>query len=55
MTPHRSIDATVPSPSSAIQRCVAIRLVDDGIMIYDTENHQAWIRSDAAVRIEENE
>ena len=41
---------TEPSRES---RCAEISLADGGIVIYDTENHSAWIQSSDAVELED--
>jgi hypothetical protein len=39
---------SLPTPSG---RCADLELEDGAVVIYDTENHSAWIQSDGAVEL----
>ncbi|QLD85902.1 hypothetical protein HWV23_09245 [Natronomonas halophila] len=52
MTPPLEDDASEASPPVPADRCVDIELESGELVIYDRENHRAWIQSDDAVELE---
>ncbi|MFQ3319490.1 MAG: hypothetical protein ACI8UR_000941 [Natronomonas sp.] len=46
--PEHDRDDALPVRRS---QCVVIELENGEVIIYDTENHSAWLQSDAAVEL----
>ncbi|MFT4883433.1 MAG: hypothetical protein ACI8U4_000939 [Natronomonas sp.] len=52
MSPPLEDDGSEVSPPVRGDRCVEIELESGELVIYDQDNHRAWIQSDDAVELE---
>jgi hypothetical protein len=52
MSPPLEDDGSEVSPPARRDQCVEIELESGELVIYDRENHRAWIQSDDAVELE---